>query len=162
MNKTELLSRVHSERERLETALAGVDEARMSEATLYDSKWSVKDMLAHIGWWEQRAAHIIDAVIHGQTPQGSVDSQNIDEINAKVYEENRARSLSDVRQSEREAYQKLVLLTESLSEADLFDPQRFAWTKGQLLANWVIWNTYEHYAEHLVELQTWLKQQPQK
>ena len=161
MNKTELLSHVHSERERLETALASVDEARMSEAGLY-GKWSVKDMLAHIGWWEQRAAHIIDAVIHDQTPQGSVDSQNIDEINAKVYQENRTRSLSDVRQSEREAYRELVLLTESLSEADLFDPQHFTLTKGQPLANWVIWNTYEHYAEHLVELQAWLKQQPQK
>lgn len=160
MNKTELLSRVHSERERLETALAGVDEARMSEAGLYDNKWSVKDMLAHIGWWEQRATRIIDAVIHGQTPQGSVDSENIDETNAKVYQENRARSLSDVRQTEHEAYQKLLLLTESLSEADLFDPQRFAWTKGQPLANWVMWNTYEHYAEHLVELQSWLKHQP--
>jgi hypothetical protein len=159
MNKIELLARVRSDRERLEVALAGVDETRMEDTALYGT-WSVKDMLAHIGWWEQRATHIIGAVIHGQTPQGSVDSENIDQVNAKVYQENHARSLSDVRQSEREAYQKLLLLTESLSEADLFDPQHFAWTKGQPLASWVVWNTYEHYAEHLVELQTWLKRQP--
>lgn len=161
MNKNELLARIHSDRERLEAALASVDETRMNDTVLYGA-WSVKDMLAHIGWWEQRATHIIDAVIHGQPPQGSVDSENIDQVNAKVYQENRSRSLSDVRQSEQAAYQTLLQLVEAMSEADLFDPQCFTWTKGQPLANWVIWNTYEHYAEHMVELQDWLKRQSQK
>jgi hypothetical protein len=159
MNKTELLSRIHSERERLEAALACIDEARMSVSGLYGT-WSIKDMLAHIGWWEQRATYIVGSVTQGHAPQGMVESENIDEVNAKVYQENHTRLLSAVRQFEREAYQNLLVLIESLSEADLFDPQHYAWTKGQPLANWVIWNTYEHYAEHLTGLQTWLAQEP--
>ena len=36
-----------------------------------------------------------------------------------------------------------------MTEDDLFDPQRFPWTKGQPLVDWVAGNTWEHYTEHL-------------
>ncbi len=161
MNRTELLTRIHTERERLDAALARVDEARMTDTALYGA-WSVKDMLAHIGWWEQRAAYIVDTVTSGRTPEGMVEGATVDQVNARVYHENHARSLEDVRRSEREAYETLLALTEKTGEDDLFDPQRFAWTKGQPLADWVVYNTYDHYAEHLAELQAWLERMTQK
>ena len=60
------------------------------------------------------------------------------------------------RREEKDAYQKLLSAAESATEADLFDPHRFAWMKGQPLAEWIINNTYGHYDEHLTDVLRWL------
>jgi hypothetical protein len=160
MDKSELLERITTERKRLETALASVDEAHIADPALYGA-WSVKDMLAHIGWWEQRAVYVIETVLGGDVPDNVVEGGNIDQVNALVYRENHTRPVQDVRRFEHVAYLKLLSLVEMANEDALFNPQRFAWTKGQPLANWVAWNSYDHYAEHLVELQGWLEQNTQ-
>jgi hypothetical protein len=155
MDRSELLSRVLSARERLEAALAKVNWSSMNDTDLYGA-WSVKDMLAHIGWWEKRAAYVIDAVTHDHIPEDALNGGSINDLNARIYQEYHQLPLADVRRFEQEAFTALLSLTETLSEDELLNPQRYTWTEGLPLASRIIWNTYEHYDEHLTELQGWV------
>lgn len=155
MDRTELLTLVTESRARLDAALAQVDKAELTTTSLYNA-WSVKDLLAHLGWWEQRAVYIITTLSSGGAPVVAIESGDVNVQNARTYAQNRDQPLKDVRTSERAAYTALLSLVQTTPEPDLFDGQRFAWTQGRPLMTWVAWNTWEHYDEHLVELNAWL------
>ncbi|MBZ0306851.1 MAG: ClbS/DfsB family four-helix bundle protein [Anaerolineae bacterium] len=151
MDRTELLHRIRTGRAQLETALAKFDNVQMNSVTL-DNGWTLKDMLAHIGFWEQRAAELYHMLQRGDTPEAITEETEVDALNARAYAENRDRSVEEVRQSEQAAYQTLLSIAETASEADLFDPQRFVWTAGEPFVIHIVINTYEHYEEHLEKL----------
>ena len=155
MNRAELVLNVRTGRDRLEAALAQVDERHMTDIGLRET-WSVKDLLAHLGWWEQRAAYVASTLREGQVPEGTINATDVDQVNATVYQEHHQQPLVEVRHYEHDAYLGLLTLVEKMSENDLFDPQRFPWTKGQPLADWVINNTYGHYDEHMPALLAWI------
>jgi len=154
MTKTELLEQMRTGRSQLEAALAQLRDDQMTVPGL-DNDWSVKDLLGHIGWWEQRIVTIFQTLRRGDTPDG-IANESVDDVNANVYAENQARSLSDVRRNEQQAYQELLRLVEVATEADLFHAQRFAWTQGKPFVNWIADNTYGHYDEHLPALRQWI------
>ncbi|HBY99336.1 MAG TPA: hypothetical protein DEP84_36265 [Chloroflexi bacterium] len=154
MDREELLKQMHAGRERLNEALGRVDESRMTVPVL-PNDWSVKDLVAHIGWWEQRITGLYTVLSRGELP-GADNDMPVDALNARVYAENRDRSLAEVVRDERDAYQALLWLAESAPDDDLFNPDRFAWTEGEPFVRWIISNTYGHYDEHLPDLLVWL------
>jgi hypothetical protein len=151
MNRQELLTNIRAGRERLEMALARMDAARMTEPVLY-GLWSVKDLLAHIGFWEQYIVDVHHTLQRGDVPAPAPDETSLDEINARVFAEHRGRPLAGVRREEGAAYRALIALAETAPEDDLFDPHRFAWTGGRPFAELIQNNTHEHYDEHLEDL----------
>jgi hypothetical protein len=155
MNRSELIALVMESRARLNAALAQVADIKTTETSLYNI-WSVKDLLAHLGWWEQRATDIMTTLCAGGVPADAVEFGDVNAVNAHTYARNRDQPLVDVRESEKATYTALLRLVETTPEADLFDDQRFAWTGGRPLFTWVTWNTYEHYDEHLVALTAWI------
>lgn len=155
--KQSIMSQLLSAREKLETALTGVPEKQMQEPILHDG-WSVQDMLGHITFWEERAVDNFASLRAGLTPDPITD---MDAINARTLSEFRHFSLEEVRQREQVAYQHVLDMLESASEAELFDPQHFAWTNGNPFVAWIAGDTWDHYDEHLPELQTWLDANPQ-
>jgi len=157
MNRQELLANLEAGREQLEAALARIDPMRIMEPSLHDS-WSVKDLLAHLGWWEQRVVNIYDAILHNRTSDPVLAGTPIDELNRQVLTENALRSWDEVQNNERNSYQALVTLAETTPEADLFDSHRFAETEGRPFVNWILSNSCRHYDEHLPGLITWLDQ----
>ena len=150
-----LLTNMRAGRERLAAALARMDAARMVEPALY-GLWSVKDLLAHLGFWEHHIVVAYRTLQRGDVPDPAPDETSLDAINARVFAEHRGRSLADVQREEGQAYQALLSLAETAPEDDLFDPHRFAWTQGHPLAELIGNNTYEHYDEHLEDLRAWL------
>jgi hypothetical protein len=117
---------------------------------ILDAGWSVKDLLAHIGWWEHRIVTTYHTLLRNDIPDPALDAMLVDELNHRVYLENATRSLREVQLDERRAYDRLVSLAETAPEVDLFEPHRFAWTEGQPFVAWIIGNTYEHYEHHLI------------
>lgn len=148
MNKQELLERMRVGRERLEAALAGMDEDQFSAPGTVSpgSAWSYKDLLAHLGYWEDRAAQLFQDLLEGKNPPK--ESRSYDEINLEVYTRNRGLPSSEVRGRELAAYQRLLEMVAGSSEADLFDPQRFSWANGDAFVEWIAGNSYGHYEEH--------------
>lgn len=152
MNRIELLDDTYAGRTRLEAALVRLTPEQMTSLDL-GGGWSVKDLLAHLGWWEARCVEIYHALSSGKAPETPVTEETIDVTNAEVIESFRPRDLEEVRAYEQAAYRRLVTLIETAPEADLFDPQRFAWTNGQAFYRWVVGNASGHYAEHLEVLE---------
>jgi len=152
MNREELLNLIYASRARLEAVLEQLRPPAMTEPSLTGER-SIKDLLAHIGWWEARAVEIYRELAAGSTPAYPISDDQVNAINARVLEEMRPRDLDAVRAFERAAFHDLLSVVENASEADLFDPQRFAFTEGRPFYYWIVWNANEHYDEHAAELE---------
>ncbi len=149
MNQAELLVRIRSGRTEFEAALAALSTDQLLTPNLHGG-WSIKDLIAHIGFWEQHTAKEFSALLRGVTPPD--DALTLDDLNLQVYTQNQHTPLAEVRREEQAAYEQLLLLVENAVADDLFDPQRFAWTDGEPFAQWIEDNTYGHYAKHRADI----------
>ncbi len=156
MDRRELLANMQAGRSRLDSALAGLRDEQFL-APILNGGWSVKDLLAHLAFWENRVGAIYLGLVIGDMTNLEGADLSVDALNALVYERNRLTPLAQVRENESWAYQALKRLAAAASEEHLFDPRRFAWTHGRPFVDWIAGNTYEHYAEHLPVLLAWRK-----
>jgi hypothetical protein len=145
VNQAELLAHIRSGRAQFESALAQCSDDQLLVPNLHGG-WSLKDLIAHIGFWEQQAALTFSALLRGVNPPD--EPFTLDELNARVYAQNQYKPLAEVRLAEQAAYEQVLLLVENARDDDLFNPQRFAGTQGKPLAEWIESNTYGHYEEH--------------
>jgi hypothetical protein len=155
MDRTELLSKMHGGRKKLEEALARVDEQGMGEIVLHGD-WSVKDLLAHLAFWERRAVSLYQALAGNKPWEGVTGESGVDLLNAQAMQEGRRYSLDEVRREEEDAWQAILALAYTAPDEDLFGLRRFPWTDGHPFYEWVEGNAYGHYEEHLPELYAWL------
>jgi uncharacterized protein (TIGR03083 family) len=153
MTRDELLKRIDDGRAELTMLLARVPEERMSLPALSNG-WTVKDLLGHLAAWEKRATHLYRMLSTNQTVDDGISDFN--EFNAAAYQANLNRPLAVIQAEEREAFAGLRAVAEKAPEGHLFDPAQFAWTEGRPFADWIGWNSYEHYEEHLPDLRAWL------
>ena len=151
MNRAELLANIDSGRAELDAALAAIDRATLTEPLLPNGL-SVKDIIGHIGFWERRIATLYDILMRGEEPVDSVSNETVDALNVRIFEANQTVPLGITEVNEQEAYQALRRVAESASDPDLFDPHRFPWTQGMPFYQFIIENTYGHYADHLSDL----------
>ncbi len=151
MDRSELLNRIKAGRAEFDAAVNLFDKHDLAKPLL-ENGWSVKDVLAHICFWEKRIVSLYETLAAGDEPKDTVGAKSLDELNTHVYEENQLLPLGIVQVNEREAYLELLNVAETAPEADLFDPDRFAWCEGQPFYNWIAENTYLHYADHLPNL----------
>ena len=132
MDKNELLNEIQSGRKALDGALARLAPEQMQVDNALYGAWSVKDLLVHLGFWEQRAAVIFSALQQGDTVPNLLGGTNLDEVNARAYAAGHPLPLEQVQAEEKAAYLFLLRLTEAASESDLFDVERFSWTQGRI------------------------------
>ena len=121
MDRKELLDQMVAGRQQFKTTLTHLTDAEMTAPLLLEN-WSVKDMLAHIAWWEMRVLVIYNASLKGEIPEPIFDGGSIDELNARIYAEQHDRDLADVIQEEEQAYQSLLSLVQNAPDRVLFDP----------------------------------------
>ncbi len=155
MNRAELLEQIHAGRKQLEETLAQFGDAEMMAAAL-PGGWTIKDVLAHLGWWEWRIVNAHDTLVRGEIPDPESDAVPVDELNARVFAQYHDRPLAEVRRDEGEAYRAIYALAENAPEGDLFNPNRFAWTEGRAFVEEISSNTYDHYDQHLPDLRALL------
>ena len=65
--KAELIKRIQAERSRFSGAISGLSEAQM-EAPGAEAEWSVKDIAAHLMFWQQRAVFLLECARDGWQP----------------------------------------------------------------------------------------------
>jgi uncharacterized protein (TIGR03083 family) len=148
ITKAELIEKVRAARAEWEALLAQIDPEHMGEPGV-TSDWSVKDIVAHIGFWERS---VLDGLRTGERGlQGEVD-----EINERVFRTNRDRPLDQVLAEAREIYRDLLAAIEALPEDAPTAPYRFTWTGGRPVWVVIAGNTYWHYPEHGESIRAWL------
>jgi glutamate/tyrosine decarboxylase-like PLP-dependent enzyme len=139
-------------REEWERSLAPVEPERLAEPGV-SGEWSVKDIVAHVTWFEREML----GVLRARALRGSeLWNRPQDERNAVIFEENRQRRADDVLAESRRVYADLLSLLEGLADEDLVDAGSFR----AMPADWVPWqvlagNTFDHYRHHAAAIRAW-------
>ena len=157
--KRELTAYVVATRAELERAIAAVPLDRR-ESPL-PSGLTVKDLLVHVTFWEQ---YLVDRLVGCRTGQGfptfAVEADaEIDQVNARVYAENKERSWADVWKAFQSTQAVALTEIERLSDDELFDPAHSLAIIGDAqhtTSDHIYWESAEHFVEHAHEIEAWL------
>jgi uncharacterized protein (TIGR03083 family) len=117
--------------------------------------WSVKDVLAHLAFWERYCVRMLRAVARGETPEMDADDAT-ERSNASVVAQYYQRPLSGVVADWQQAREDLLEQLERLADDDLHDPDRFPWSAGRTLLERIAGNSYEHEQEHIDQIRAWM------
>jgi len=162
----EALAAIERERAAWETLLGEVGESRMLEPGPM-GEWTFKDLVAHLNGWRDQTLAQIEAVVHGQPEPASPwpaelgtgdDDEQVERINAWIYEQNKDRLLTEVLEESREGYARLAAIVGMMSEEELNDPARFPALGGAALGPALgSGDFFGHlHEEHEPAIRTWL------
>ena len=154
-NKTEVLQQLYAERRRLELLISRLTEAQLHERGVVEN-WSVKDIMAHVSFWEDRGCQVMDAALHNHKPAIFDQPFDLDALNAAAYAQNKDRSLTEIRTKFHESFRNYAASVESLSETQLSDPKRYDWTEETPMWQFVESDGTHHYREHADQIEAWL------
>ena len=154
MSIEECITAVKKARAAFEDVLGRVPEERVTEVGV-TGKWSTKDVIAHVSWFELQMVALIRAKAFVGPDLWQLPPQD---RNAAIFRENWGRTVADIRDEFARARIELLDALSTLDDEDLDDPGRFPgkpsdWRPGGLIAQ----NTYEHYDAHREGLLSWLK-----
>lgn len=155
--KTELMERIVPARAALDRIVGSLSEAQLA-APGPGGGWAVKDHLTHIATWEQMSAALLcggsDYEVVGMD-EATFEKQDIDSLNAAIYEMHRNREPNDVRTLFRDAHAAVL---ERLADADEATLQQQYWRtepEQRSVMQELTGNTYGHYLQHL----RWIEEQ---
>ena len=155
VEKDELVRRIQNGYRQFEAILAPLSEAQMTTPNV-NGPWSVKDNLAHLTvWQEYLRSHLEGIPPNHEPPEFMPGLSTEDEINERIYHENKDRSLAEVQAAFHASYQRVLAAVQALSEAALNAPLPWRASKGPLWP-FIVGNTFGHYEEHGDIIQRWL------
>ncbi|HEX9486960.1 MAG TPA: DinB family protein [Gemmatimonadales bacterium] len=142
-----LLQRLDQAWEALRESYAGLSEAELLRPGVTGT-WSVKDIIAHVTWWEEEAlTHLPLIVAGGRPPRYSVTYGGIDAFNAKMTKQRKDLSLADVLRQRDDVHRRLIALVRTAPETQLTGDTRF---RRRLRLD-----TYGHYPKHARAIRAW-------
>lgn len=155
----DIITRIERAVQRVVQAITPLSSTQMLEPRLPDGR-SVKDVLAHLSWWDQwllctlpvdrnTSAPPIPPPLFDQIP---LTDHWADEMNAKVYAYNQPRELSPIQAEFTATYNQLLQRVSQLTITDLDNPAGISAVIGQPVAPLIL-GIYEHYEEHAHELE---------
>ena len=147
MNRQQLLKRLDQAWAELKESYAGLSDVQLTELGVMGD-WSVKDIIAHVTWWEQEALKHLPLIIkEGRPPRYSTQYGGIDAFNALMIEQKRDLSLTDVLQQQEETHRQLIAYIQSVPEEQFTRETRF---RHRLRLD-----TYSHYPKHARAIREW-------
>jgi hypothetical protein len=157
VNKVNILNELNTAYMALEVILASLDKTQYSIEGVIPG-WSIKDVLAHIASWQHRLLRWLDAAVRNEEPtiSGPDSVEEMDALNAQFYLENKSLPLDAVLTDFHTSYRQIMDIVQAMPEADLLNPNRFTWANGRPLWHLIAGDTYEHYREHMAQIQDWL------
>jgi len=145
-----LHARIHNEWEAFAAVIATLDEPHIVRRD--EGEWSVKDILAHIAAWEKflivNQFLDIPAMEALGVPPEVMERASEDEVNAILFERHRDRTLVDVQTEWYETHRWLMSELAKLDEERLKQVTPCFGPESRPLAQWIVFNTYEHYSDH--------------
>ena len=147
MNRTQLLARLDKAWAAFTDSYAGLSDADLLEPGVIGA-WSVRDIIAHVTWWEEEALQHLPHILRGETPpRYSVTYGGIDAFNALMTERKRPLSLGDVLQEQEQTHRRLITLIERVPADRITTDTR--WRHRLRL------DTYGHYPKHAAAIGRW-------
>ena len=127
--------------------VAGLSDAERTQAGTA-TKWSAKDTLAHIAFWQTHQVQVYKALARGEKPADVADD---DVQNQIVFNERCDQPWPVVIASAEEAYEALRILVESYTEAGLTTPNQFPPPYERPLWRYFLGNGYTHPVLHYAD-----------
>jgi hypothetical protein len=147
MTRQQLLKQLDQAWTTFKESYADLSEAQMMEPGV-TGHWSVKDILAHVTWWEEEALKHLPLILKGgRPPRYSLQYGGIDAFNAQMTEQKRSLSLSDVLRQLDETHRRLIDYVQSAPEEQFTRETRF---RRRLRLD-----TYSHYPKHAKGIREW-------
>ena len=147
MTRQQLLKQLDQAWTTFKESYADLSDAQMMEPGV-TGHWSVKDILAHVTWWEEEALKHLPLILKGgRPPQYSIQYGGIDAFNAQMTEQKRGLSLSDVLRQLDETHRRLIDYVQSAPEEQFTRETRF---RRRLRLD-----TYSHYPKHAKAIREW-------
>ena len=148
-----------AERPQWNALLAQVGPHRM-EVPGVEGAWSVKEVVAHLTWYERAVVEGAQQVLNtGTFTRRRPAGVGLDDMNARIAAESRARSVSDVLAEADDVFQRLLTLIQACPQDILNDPERLGLPNDMVPWMGVANNSYAHYREHEAALRAWLEGQ---
>lgn len=147
---------LETERAKWNALLAQVDSEHL-EMPGVEGDWSVKDLVAHLTWYEQSIVEGARQVLGGGTftrrrPAGV----SLDEQNARIASESQKRPASEVLAGADAVFADLLAIIAACPQDMLNDPRRLGLPDDMLPWMGVANNSYAHYRAHEPALRAWI------
>src|SRR5262245_41971050 len=147
MNRSQLLEKLDKRWTEFNESYSGLSDSQMTEAGV-TADWSVKDIIAHVTWWEHEALKHLPLIAKGGRPRTyAAEYGGIDAFNALMTEQKRRLSLTEVLRQRDETHKQLVLYIVSVPEEQCASDTRF---RRRLRLD-----TYSHYPKHAKTIRAW-------
>lgn len=147
MKRDRVLQRLAAEWDALLDSYAGLSEAQLLEPGVTGA-WSVRDIIAHVTWWEEEAlAHLPLIVAGGRPPRYSVIYGGIDAFNARMSGQRKGLSLAEVLRQRDDVHRSLLSYLERVPDDQLGSETR---VRRRLRLD-----TYGHYPKHARAIRNW-------
>src|SRR3989441_12123377 len=113
LGRGQLRKRLAQAWEAFEQSYAGLAEAELLEPGVTGA-WSIKDIIAHVTWWEEEALrHLPPILAGGKPPRYSVTYGGIDAFNARMTEQRKHLALAEGLRQQADVHRRLMALIES-------------------------------------------------
>jgi len=157
--KSDLLAQINAGWMGFVELLSLLSETEMTQSGV-QGVWAIKDVLAHIAAWERLTAARLESAFSGSDLDfvPPTTSEEVDQINEKVFNENKSKTLHTVREEFDTAHQDLVAKIESLPGSFLESKLKTTWWHDEPVQLLIMANTIWHYAEHSEVIENWLAQ----
>lgn len=163
VTKPALLRLLKERRAEIDAAVDEIDEASMMQegAAGY---WSVKDIIAHLTYYEGWMADRMEEALRGETYYPSeLDMMHYEPRNTRIYEQTKDLPLADVLANSKAVFARLVAITEAHDEAFLTTQQQFEGLPAPIIvADMLRSEVYDHYPQHVPSLKSWAAAHPKK
>lgn len=155
MDKDGLFSQMGASYERVEAALAALTPEQWVTPREAGA-WSPRDIVAHLTAWLERLSLEMDAITVNKSPQVSIvglSQPDIDAFNAQSAERHRDETPQQALGSFRRMYGQLSDQVRVLTWDDLSTVGRYEWLGETPLWRLIAEDTWEHFDEHLPEIE---------
>ena len=147
MNRVKVLQRLATAWKALLDSYADLSEGELLEPGVTGA-WSVRDIIAHVTWWEEEAlTHLPLVLAGGRPPRYSETYGGIDAFNAKMTAQRKDLSLSEVLRQRDDVHRRLLSYLERVPDDQLASETR---ARRRLRLD-----TYGHYPKHARAIREW-------
>lgn len=151
MDRPQLLKQLDQRWTAFKESYAGLSDSQMTEPGV-TGNWSVKDIIAHVTWWEEEALKHLPLILEGgRPPRYSVKYGGINAFNALMAERKKDLSLADVLKQQGETHRRLIAYIKSAPEEQITRETRF---RRRLRLD-----AHSHYPKHAKAIREWREQQ---
>lgn len=163
-NKTQILTDLAEIYRRWRELLENLNEEQVTQP-VEPSNWTVKDVVAHLWFWQQATVARVEAALQDREPDypewwelfGPDPNEDVDRTNAWNYLKSLEKPWPLVYSDWYAQFGHYLELAKQVPEDDLLTPGRYAWM-GQYALSASSLGTLDHHREHYDDVYNWLKE----